>query len=857
MSDLKTIVRALAGPLEAEAQTGYGDAAIIGQGIGQYSRAWAERAWRVMESEEQRKQCLRVRELLGDYGGLAPPQRERCVEAALGLLSQLAGERRRAPRRPSKREQSLAASPPEGHTPESARRAATRPRAKPRSGSHDCEAKSEESFLDQPVRGPGRPSAAWRKRLANLGIRTNRDLLYHFPRDYAPLHRVADLADGQRAAAVVKAKAREATVTREGRGFRLMRYALEVADETGRAWVTSFARVPRRGARAQAIRHSPLTLNHPPGTRLLVEGLVQRRGRFIEIRYGGCERLGAEDQFLPGTLVPIYPLTDGVYQGQLRTTVRRLLGLVRQHLPDPLPDSLRTPSHLPPLVRALKDIHWPSSIEARDAARRRLAFEELLILQLAVAQRKRELQRPGSGISMPPQGEGVRALEQVLPFSLTRAQQRVIAEVAADMASDTPMCRLLQGDVGSGKTVVAAAALLIASQNSYQSALMAPTEILAEQHYMVLSRLLKPLGVPVELLTGSRPRAEREAALGRISTGRVVVAIGTHALIQKGVTFGRLGLVIVDEQHRFGVRQRAELRTKGARPDMLVMTATPIPRTLALTAYGDLEMSVLDEMPSGRGKIETLWFTLQRQREAFALIRHEAAAGRQAYVVYPLIEESEELQAQAATKLAEQLQQDDLCNLRVGLAHGAMRVAEREAVMEAFRAGEIDVLTATTVIEVGVDVPNATIMLILNAERFGLAQLHQLRGRVGRGGQRSYCILVTDRKYAASGPLAPGTEDSLDLARQRLQVIVAGCDGFTIAERDLLLRGPGEFYGTRQHGLPDFRLARLASDSAVLAEARETAFRLTQQDPRLEAAEHRVLRERVADLRARMERLAG
>jgi len=830
MSDLKTIVRALAGPLEAEAQTGYGDAAIIGQGIGQYSRAWAERAWRVMESEEQRKQCLRVRELLGDYGGLAPPQRERCVEAALGLLSQLAGERRRAPRRPSKREQSLAASPPEGHTPESARRAATRPRAKPRSGSHDCEAKSEESFLDQPVRGPGRPSAAWRKRLANLGIRTNRDLLYHFPRDYAPLHRVADLADGQRAAAVVKAKAREATVTREGRGFRLMRYALEVADETGRAWVTSFARVPRRGARAQAIRHSPLTLNHPPGTRLLVEGLVQRRGRFIEIRYGGCERLGAEDQFLPGTLVPIYPLTDGVYQGQLRTTVRRLLGLVRQHLPDPLPDSLRTPSHLPPLVRALKDIHWPSSIEARDAARRRLAFEELLILQLAVAQRKRELQRPGSGISMPPQGEGVRALEQVLPFSLTRAQQRVIAEVAADMASDTPMCRLLQGDVGSGKTVVAAAALLIASQNSYQSALMAPTEILAEQHHLNIRPLVEKLGFRAALLTSSLKKSEKENFYSRIQAGEIHVVIGTHALIQEGVEFQRLGLAIIDEQHKFGVMQRATLKKKGQTPDVLVMTATPIPRTLAMTLYGDLEVSVIDQLPPGRGSITTRVFNEKERFRVYRVLREEIAGGKQAYVVYPLVEESERLDLKDATQMARNLQRDIFPEFRVGLIHGRLKSEEKEAIMADFKARRIHILVSTIVIEVGIDVPNASVMVIEHAERFGLSQLHQLRGRVGRGKDPSQCLLIG--QY-------PRSEE----AERRLRVMEQTTDGFKIAEEDLAIRGPGELMGTQQSGLPDFRVANFVRDIQLLNEARKEAFGVISLDPILSMPQHFFMKE--------------
>ncbi len=909
MADLKTMVRALAGPLEVEARRGYRDTAIIGQSLGLYARGWAENAEAALRQAQGHPERSRgaalaetgegaprrgkeeapalrsvreLRQLLSEYGGLGPEAREQKVKAARRLLAELLRVRPAGGGSPvAQARPELAEWVPRPATPP--REGAVRPRPPKKKPAVAPQAVVD--LLDQPVAGERKPTPAWTQRLANLGLLTNRDLLYHVPRDYLPLRRLGEVADGERAAVLVEAGAREESVLREGRGFRLMRYVLEVSDalqaERGasalQARVLSVARLPRRGARAQVIANSPLALSYPQGARLLIEGSVRRAGQLIEIQYGGSERVADSEGLTPGALVPVYPLTEGVYQGQVRGAIRKLLDRLPGDLDDPLPRSLRQGHHLPSLVRALWDIHWPSSQEARDAARRRLAFEELLVLELAMAQRKRERQRPATGLRMPPKGDVIGALAQLLPFSLTRAQQRVIAEVTADMASDVPMHRLLQGDVGSGKTVVAAVALVIATQNGYQGALMAPTEILAEQHYLVLSRLLQPLGVPVALLTGSVRGPERDDALGVIRAGRPTVVVGTHALIQEGVEFGRLGLVIVDEQHRFGVRQRAELLTKAGRPQrgsrgtprphMLVMTATPIPRSLALTLYGDLDLSVLDEMPPGRQEVKTRWHALPARAgaalgggstsDAFALVRRQVGEGGQAYVVCPLIEESEELQAEAATKVAEELQRGDFSDLRVGLLHGAMRVGEREAVMEAFRSGDLDVLTATTVIEVGVDVPNASIMMVLNAERFGLAQLHQLRGRVGRGGHQSYCLLLTPARYDPTGRIAPAGEEALGLARKRLQVMVETNDGFAIAEQDLLLRGPGELYGARQHGLPDFRLARLAGDLGVLTEAREAAFALVEGDPELKASEHRGLRGQVADLRARMERLAG
>ena len=821
MSDLNDLIQMLAGPLRLESRKSYADTAVLGTSIGVYARQWARRAQRVVTDPARKAICRKIRDTLSDYASSDAQGRRRRAEEALRLLSDLA---------PGKG----GAAPPPG-------------REKPA---------SEDFDLDAPLAAGRRAGAAWVKRLAKVGIETNRDLLYHLPRQHLPVRRLADLVDGERAAVVAETGLREESVARAVRGARLMRYALEITDGSARAWVTSFARLPRRGARSRAIANSPLTLNHPPNTRLLVEGAVRRAGSLIEIQFGGSQRLEGDDQVGPGDLVPVYPLTDGVYQSQVRPAVRQLLAALPSNLPDPLPARLRKQQGLPGLAEALGDLHWPRSEQAKEAAQRRLAFEELLVLQLALAQRKRELQRPGSGLAMRPRGDVVAMLEEFLPFSLTRAQQRVIGEVASEMALDVPMTRMIQGDVGSGKTVVAAAAMAIAAQNACQGVLMAPTELLAEQHYLSISLMLAPFGMSVELLTGSVRGKARESAYARIADGRAQLVVGTHALIQEGLEFHRPGLVIVDEQHRFGVRERADLLGKGQRPDMLVMTATPIPRTLALTLYGDLDISVLDEMPPGRTPVNTSWLPLHRQHEAHDLVRREVAAGRQAYVVCPLIEESEKLQAEAAVQLKEQLETEVFPDLRVGLLHGAMKVTEKEAVMSAFRAGEIDVLTATTVVEVGVDVPNATVMLILNAERFGLAQLHQLRGRVGRGGQASYCVLLTDRRYDPTGRVRPQRDDSLEQTQARLRTLIEETDGFAIAEEDLRLRGPGEFYGTRQHGLPDLRLARMARETGVLEEAREAALRIVESDLSLAAGEHAGLRESVGLLRARMDRVA-
>jgi ATP-dependent DNA helicase RecG len=527
---------------------------------------------------------------------------------------------------------------------------------------------------------------------------------------------------------------------------------------------------------------------------------------------------------------------------------------VAPFLPEYLPLGLRTRARVLPLPEAVAQMHCPDNAAQLDAARRRLAFDELFLIQLGMLTRRARIQDGPQSPAMPvpsslifadaphepaPQPshahEGLWPLtascfEAALPFAFTGAQRQTIREILADMARTKPMCRLLQGDVGSGKTVVAAAALLAAAANGFQGALLAPTEILAEQHYKSLSALLSPFGLHVVLLTGSQKAKERNAAKSALENGQAAVVVGMHAVIQDDVKFARLGLAVVDEQHRFGVEQRDAVRRKGNNPHMLVMTATPIPRTLALTLYGDLDVSVLDEMPAGRQAIITRWRSGPSRQEAYRLVEDEVAAGRQAYIICPLVEESESLEAKAAVQEFDRLRTQVFPHLRLGLVHGQVKAAEKDRAMRAFRDGEVDILVATSVVEVGVDVPNATVMLIEDAERFGLSQLHQFRGRVGRGAQQSYCYLLS-----SSGGVN---------ASERLSVVERTTDGFVLAEEDLRLRGPGDFFGTRQSGLPELRVASVA-DTALLGEARQIAEELWHEDPYLQTSEHAPLRERV------------
>ena len=530
-----------------------------------------------------------------------------------------------------------------------------------------------------------------------------------------------------------------------------------------------------------------------------------------------------EEMVATGRMTPVYPLTEGMSNKKLRSLVKLALDDYADLIVDPLPDFIADEHQLVPLAQALRQAHFPADHDELKAAFRRLAFDELLYIQLGVLQRRRDLQT-ATAISLPSDDDLLRRFHAELPFALTNAQGRVLDEMRRDLARTVPMTRLVQGDVGSGKTAIAAAGMFVAAANNAQSALLAPTQILAEQHHRSLSKLLgqltRPDGRPLvaALLTGRVTGNARDEILAALAAGEIDIVVGTTALIQGSVEFANLGLVVVDEQHRFGVEQRGALRSQGLQPHLLVMSATPIPRSLALTIYGDLDLSIIDEMPPGREPIKTRWFRPRDRERVYGFMRHEAREGRQAFIVYPLVEESEKLDAGAAVSEYERLQTEIFPDLRLALLHGRMSGQEKDEVMRAFAAGEYDILISTTVIEVGIDVPNASVIMIEDAERFGLAQLHQLRGRVGRGQHKSYCALVSK----AEG----------DDAGERLRALEATQSGFDLAEKDLELRGPGDFLGTRQSGLPDLRIAQL-SDMETLATARNAAQSLFANDPTL------------------------
>jgi ATP-dependent DNA helicase RecG len=570
-----------------------------------------------------------------------------------------------------------------------------------------------------------------------------------------------------------------------------------------------------------------------PGQRVILSGVVKTnpyRSGLPQMDNPEYEIMGedeADDMIHAGRIVPIYRATAGLSVRAIRSMMKTILDSCARSVQEALPDFLVQKYSLMPSLEALSEAHFPTKEKdivvlnrGRSAAHRRLSFEELFSLELGLALRKGGVIVEKKGISFNSLTRFEAALRSELPYKLTAAQERVILEIKEDMTSARPMNRLVQGDVGCGKTVVALIASLMAVENGYQACIMAPTEILAEQHFKNITAMASLLGITVRSLTGRMKKKEKETLIGEIGSGAAQIVVGTHALIEQNVKFDRLGLAIIDEQHRFGVMQRSTLTSKGYEPDVLVMTATPIPRTLALTVYGDLDVSVIDEMPPGRRPVITRLYFENRRREAYQFIESELKKGRQGYVVYPLVEETEKSDLKAATEMAAHLQADVFTEWKVGLLHGRMKGDEKEAVMASFKAGEIHLLVSTTVIEVGVDVPNAAIMVIEHPERFGLAQLHQLRGRVGRGEQQSFCILMGPRMFA---------ED----ARERLNAFTRTNDGFMIAEEDLRIRGPGEFFGTRQSGLPDLRAANIIRDADLLEIARTEAFDLIQQDPML------------------------
>jgi ATP-dependent DNA helicase RecG len=705
----------------------------------------------------------------------------------------------------------------------------------------DVKASSAQPWWEQPIRfvkgvGPKRTVL-----LQRFGIETVEDALWTLPwryEDRSVMTPIGQLVPGVQASicgTIVRSEAKKA------RSRRLAILDIVVEDSTGRLQAVFF--------------------NQPFLERLFTVGTsVMLTGRMVAGAQGWVdtrmevaqyEVVGAETEapLHVGRIVPVYHETKGWSSRQMRVLMRSLLDAHVADAQEVLPISLRARYRLPPIQQAIQDVHFPPTgtnggqlERGLTPAHRRLAFEELFVLQLALASRRRVMKEEVKQVSFNPKTPLLGKLDRALPFRLTVAQDRVIREILSDMTSCKPMNRLVQGDVGSGKTIVAVQAMVLACGSGYQAALMAPTEILAEQHYRTMKGFLEPLGLSVVLLSGGGRAAARKAVREQVAAGAAQVVIGTHAVIQQGVTFAKLGLVVVDEQHRFGVLQRKTLIEKGYKPDVLVLTATPIPRTLAMTVYGDLDVSVIDQMPPGRKPVRTFLLNDSQKGRAYQILRDELRSGRQAYVVYPLVEESEKTDLQAAMQGAEQLQANELAEFRVGLLHGRMKSDEKERVMAAYKKGEIQVLVSTTVVEVGVDVPNATVMMIEHAERFGLAQLHQLRGRVGRSGHQSYCLLMASGGvlFRSTKPTAAGEAPSA--ARERLEALVRSTDGFVIAEEDLRIRGPGEFFGFRQWGLPEFRVANLVRDADILQQARQEAFALLTQDPLLKAPVHRALR---------------
>jgi ATP-dependent DNA helicase RecG len=797
--------------LELEREKGCTDSAVIG-GLDRFLHRWSGQAMAAIADPKLLAQFRRLRLDASRYAEMTPPHRQRWIEEILAFLPQLsaASEKKAAPEPPPR------VSPPR-------KRAAAPKIAKIATGS-----------LDSSVTAVKGVSTAMAAKFERLGVKTIRDLLYFFPHrhlDYSQRQTIAELSEGEEQTIV--ANVWQAQETRLGgrRGTEAI-----VGDETGNIRVVWF----NNHYIAKSLRTN---------AQVVISGRVRLFGGRHVFESPEWELLEDGELVHTGRLVPLYSLTQGLKPRQVRKLMKAVVDSFADRVEDFLPKDIIKNCHLLALPRAIAQAHYPEDMAAKDSARYRLAFDELFVLQLGVLAKKHEWQQSQPGNPLKPHPTPLGVFLKSLPYALTGAQKKVLKELLADLERKIPMSRLLQGEVGSGKTVVATAALLLAAANGCQGAFMAPTEILAEQHFASVGQLLAGAGklaaeeenlrsysgildrpLTVALLIGELKQARKQELQQKIASGEIDIVIGTHALIQKEVAFKKLSLVVVDEQHRFGVEQRSALRQKGFNPHVLVMTATPIPRTLALTLYGDLDLSVIDELPPGRQAVRTKWLKPEQRQSAYAFLRKQVAEGRQAFIICPLVEESEVIQAKAAVAEYERLSQEIFPDLKLGLIHGRMSAAEKDKVMHSFRFGELQVLVSTPVVEVGIDVPNATVMLVESADRFGLSQLHQFRGRVGRGSAQSYCMLLA--------------EEPSEIGQQRLDIIENVQDGFQLAEEDLKLRGPGEFFGTRQSGLPDLRMARL-SDVALLELARTEAIKLFEKDPGLKKPAHAILAKEV------------
>jgi ATP-dependent DNA helicase RecG len=802
-----------------EQEQNHRDKAVIG-GLARFADNWREQAQREIDDEvwiDQIAQQMRA------YSQLTSQEDRR---ASLDALRESLSAAQTSGREPlvETRSESIKESPPSAsrHRPEPAAEQA--PQKQPGYAQQRNAAGLGDIGLDSPVTVLSGIGPTQSRRLARLGIHTIREMLYTFPRrydDFSTLKTINQLEYGEEV--TIMGQVQNVTTRRTHSGKVIVKAIIE--DGSGTIETTWFNR-PHLGRQLKPMRQ------------LVLSGKVDEYMGRLTFQSPEWEPL--DRQLLhTARLVPIYPLTQGLSARWMRKTMKRTVDYWSHRMPDHLPEELRERVGLLDLESALRQVHFPDDPDQLKRARYRLAFDEFFIIQIGVLRQRHEWQSvPGQVIAVDDDTLGRFVLS--LPFTLTSAQQRALGEIIEDLGRDRPMNRLLQGDVGSGKTVVAAAAMALTTAAGAQTALMAPTEILAEQHYRTISRILgsldeaqsDPTATPtvVRLLTGSTPPPEKDAIYQGLADGSVDVVVGTHALIQEGVTFQDLALAITDEQHRFGVAQRAALRQKGYNPHVLVMTATPIPRSLALTVYGDLDLSIIDEMPPGRRPVRTRWLLPTERERAYSFVRNQVERGRQGFIICPLVEESAKVEARAAVEEHRRLQDRIFPNLQLGLLHGRMKSEDKEDTMARFVRGELDILVSTSVVEVGIDVPNASVMLIEGANRFGLAQLHQFRGRVGRGEYESYCLLIADSTTAAS--------------EERLKAVEDTHDGFVLAEKDLELRGPGEFFGTRQSGLPDLKVAGMA-DVRLLEIARAEAQRLFEADPELSSPNLRLLVQQV------------
>ncbi len=815
--------------LALERDKKFGDGAVVG-GLDEYLLRFTSEA-----KIDTSHPISRILQQLppGGYRALHPIQRQRVVDELLRSADEGA-QREAAKGTPVRPPLPPPVPGPVARKPTARPKAAVKPEARP----------GPDLTLDSPVSVLAkRPDVT---RLHKKGLETVRDLLYHFPNryhDYSEVRPIASLAFGEEQTVIAEVwSAKAVMIGRKRRGAEAI-----VGDDSGTIRILWFGQ-PWVARQLKT------------GKKVALSGKIGSFKGRMQMENPEIESLDDEAIFTR-RFVPVYRSTEGLYMKTLRDLVRLAVDSCAADVPETLPDDVRERNGLMDVGQAFRQIHAPESLEEADAARHRFAFEELLWIEIGVVRRRREWQIAGGAPVLSLEAAALNAFIDSLPFALTKAQRRAIGDVLADTSDAIPMTRLLEGDVGSGKTVVAAAALLAAVAAGKQGAIMAPTEILAEQHMRTFISILDPdraapeadgpwfresgdgflvLRPPylerplrVALLTGSLKASDKAAVQEAIARGEVDIAVGTHALLQESVEFADLGLAVIDEQHRFGVEQRAALREKGGSPHVLVMTATPIPRTLALTVYGDLDITVLNEMPPGRPPVKTYFVPPRRREEATRFLQKKVEEGRQAYVICPLVEESEAIEAKAAVQEYERLSRDEFPELRLGLLHGRMSGGEKDATMRAFRDHDLDVLVSTSVVEVGVDVPNSTVILIEGADRFGLSQLHQFRGRVRRSEEQAYCFLLSDTQS--------------EEAMERLQIMETTDSGFDLAEHDLRLRGPGEYFGKRQSGMPDLRVARL-TDVELIEEARREATRILDEDPELEDTSHAALRENVSRL---------